>query len=129
MAQRMDDLNRLSGRVVAAAIRIHSRLGPGLLESVYERILAQDLAGAGHVVERQKPISFEFEGLRFDNAFRPDLIIEGKLVVEVKAAMDLAPVFQRQMMTYLKILDLRLGLLLNFGAPLMKNGVKRVING
>ncbi len=103
-------------------------LGPGLLESVYEVILARDLTRAGFHVERQKPISFDFEGTHFDEAFRPDLIVNGLVVIEVKAAVALAPVFERQLLTYLKILNMRRGLLLNFGMPTMKEGIRRVAN-
>lgn len=87
----MEELNRISGKIVSAAIRIHTNLGPGLLESVYETILCRDLVRGGHYVERQKPISFDYEGLWFDSAFRPDLIVDKSVVVEIKAAVDLAP--------------------------------------
>lgn len=124
----MDSLNRVTGAVVAAGVRIHQKLGPGLLESVYEVVLARDLVRNGFMVERQKPISFVFEGTRFEDAFRPDLIINRCVVVEVKAARKHEPVFERQLLTYLKILDLRLGLLMNFGMTTMKEGIHRIAN-
>lgn len=83
----MVGINELTGRIVDSAFRIHRALGPGLLESVYERVLARDLARRGHRVERQKSVTIEFEGMRFDEAFRADLVVEGRVVVEVKSAL------------------------------------------
>lgn len=124
----MDDLNVISRTIIGAGIRIHQKLGPGLLESFYEVVLARDLVRAGYMIERQKPISFDFEGTRFEDGFRPDLIVNGLVVVEVKAARAIDPVFERQLLTYLKIMDLRLGLLMNFGMTTMAAGVRRVAN-
>lgn len=124
----MDRLNLISGAVVKAGVRIHQKLGPGLLESVYELVMARDLVRLGFHVERQRPISFEFEGTLFHDAFRPDLIINGAVIVEIKAARALDPVFERQLLTYLKIMDLRLGLLMNFGMTTMKAGIRRIAN-
>ena len=118
----------ITGAVIAAGVRIHRKLGPGLLESVYEVVLARDLVRLGFIVERQKAVSFEFEGTTFEEAFRPDLIINGAVVVEVKAARTLDPVFQRQLLTYLKIMNLRLGLVMNFGMVTMKAGIRRIAN-
>lgn len=125
----MEETNKISGGVVDAAYRIHKELGPGLKESVYEMVLARDLARTGYRVERQKPISFEFEGLQFENACRADLIVNDCLIVEVKSVVKFSRVYQKQLLTYLRLLDIRLGLLLNFGRPLMKDGIHRVING
>jgi GxxExxY protein len=124
----MTDLNRITGSIVFSALRIHRDLGPGLLESVYERILARDLGRAGHVVERQKPISFEFEGLWFPNGYKVDLIVDHAVLVEIKSVGVLPPVSGKQLLTYLRLLDYRVGLLLNFGAPLMKDGIQRIAN-
>lgn len=124
----MNELDAITGAVITAGIRIHQKLGPGLLESVYEVVLARDLVRMGFEVERQKSVTFEFEGTTFENAFRPDLIVNGSVIVEVKAAHALDPVFARQLLTYLKILDLRLGLLMNFGMTTMKAGIRRVAN-
>lgn len=124
----MDELNQITGAVVSAGVRIHQKLGPGLLESVYEVVLARDLARRGFRVERQKPIRFEFEGTKFEDAFRPDLIINDAVVIEVKAARALDPVFERQLLTYLKIMNLRLGLIMNFGMVTMMAGIRRVAN-
>lgn len=122
------ELNTVTGNVIDAAIRIHSRLGPGLLESVYETILARDLAARGLHIERQKPVSFDFEGLWFEDAFRLDLLVERKVVVEIKSATNIAPAHEKQLLTYLRLLDCRVGLLLNFGAPYMRDGIKRIAN-
>jgi iron complex transport system substrate-binding protein len=122
------ELNAITGIIVNAAFGIHSALGPGLLESVYERLLTRDLERNGLRVDRQQTQSFEFEGMRFKNAFRPDLIVENNVIVEVKSAAATAVIHERQLHTYLKLLDYRVGLLLNFGTPLMKDGIKRVVN-
>ena len=125
----MDELNELSGKVVDAAYGIHVALGPGLLESVYEKVLARDLASSGLYVERQKPISIDYNGLRFEKVGYADLVVEKCLTVEIKSVEQLAPVHPKQLLTYVRLQDHRLGLLLNFGAPYMKDGIKRVING
>lgn len=122
------DLNAITGQVVDTAFRIHTKLGPGLLESVYETILARDLLRRGFRVERQKSFSFEFEGLRFENAFRVDLVVDDSVVIEVKSVPKLAAVHEKQLSTYLRLLDHRVGLLINFGAPLIKDGIKRIVN-
>ena len=124
----MKELNLITGEVVHTALRIHSKLGPGLLESVYESILARDLDRKGLTVERQKAISFDFDGLWFGDAFRVDLIVERAVVIEVKSVAAFAPAHEKQLLTYLRLLDYRVGLLLNFGAPLMKDGIKRMVH-
>lgn len=111
-----------------AAIKLHTRLGPGLLESVYELVLAPELERRSLMVERQKAVSFEFEGLRFDDAFRVDLLVEGCVVVELKSVEVLARVHSKQILTYLRLMDLPVGLLINFGAATMKEGLQRVVN-
>lgn len=126
--QSEEALNLLSGKIVDAAYRIHSTLGPGLLESVYEAILAKELARLGLQVERQKPVPLEWDGLRFDEGFRADLIVNSSIVVELKSVETLSPVHSKQLLTYLRLLNYRLGLLINFGAPLIKDGLKRIAN-
>ena len=121
-------INLITGAVVSAGVRIHQKLGPGLLESVYEVVMARDLVRLGFHVERQKPINFEFEGTLFNDAFRPDLIVNNAVVVEIKAARAIDPVFERQLLTYLKIMDMRIGLLMNFGMTTMKEGIRRIAN-
>lgn len=122
------ELNTVTGNVVDAAIRIHTKLGPGLLESVYETILARDLAARGLHIQRQKPVSFDFEGLWFEDAFRVDLLIERQVVVEIKSTTGIAPAHEKQLLTYLRLLDCRVGLLLNFGAPYLREGIRRIVN-
>jgi len=124
----MKDLNHISGQIVDAAFHIHTKLGPGLLESVYEVILARELERRGFLVVRQKPVPIVFEGMRFDEGFRADLVVENAIVVELKSVENLAPVHGKQLLTYLKLLDLKLGLLVNFGAPTIKEGIQRVVN-
>lgn len=102
--------------------------GAGLLESVYERLLAVELVRRGHEVQRQKDISFVYENVRFDNAFRIDLLVDGKVIVELKATAQMLPVYAKQLKTYLALTGLNVGLLLNFGMYTMKEGVKRVVN-
>ncbi len=121
--------NQIAKEVVDAAVKIHTNLGPGLLESVYEAVLARELERRGLRVERQVPIPIEYEGLKFDEGFRADIIVEGKVILELKSVEQLAKVHYKQLSTYLKLADKRLGLLLNFGADLMKEGIKRIANG
>ncbi|MEX0907602.1 MAG: GxxExxY protein [Gemmatimonadota bacterium] len=122
------DINIVSGQIVDTAFRIHKALGPGLIESVYETVLSRDLARRGFLIERQKSISFEFEGLHFENAFRADIMVERAVIVEVKSVAVVGAIHQKQLLTYLRLLDCRLGLLLNFGAPLLKQGIFRIAN-
>ena len=121
--------NQIAKEVVDAAVKIHTKLGLGLLESVYEAVLTRELERRGLRVERQVPIPIEYEGLKFDEGFRADIIVEGKVILEVKSVEQLAKVHYKQLSTYLKLADKRLGLLLNFGADLMKEGIKRIANG
>ena len=121
-------LNDISGKIVDAAFQIHTKLGPGLLESVYEAILARELANLGFKIERQKPIAIEWDGLQFDEGFRADLIVNDCIVIELKSIETLTAVHSKQLLTYLRLLDYPLGLLINFGAPLIKDGIKRIAN-
>lgn len=121
--------NDIAKIVVNAAIKIHSRLGPGLLESVYEIILARELENRGLRVKRQVTVPITHEGLRIDEGFRADIIVEDKVILELKSVEQLAKVHAKQLFTYLKLADKRLGLLLNFGAGLMKDGIQRIANG
>ena len=120
--------NQIAKEVVDAAVKIHTRLGPGLLESVYEIILARELEKRGLRVERQVAIPIDYEGARFDEGFRADIIVEGMVILELKSVEQIAKVHSKQLFTYLKLADKRLGLLLNFGAELMKDGIKRIAN-
>lgn len=117
-----------SAAVVDAAYHLHRDLGPGLLESVYEAVLARVLAQRALRVERQKTIAFDYSGIRFDDGLRVDLLVEGCLVVEIKSVENLAPVHAKQVLTYLRLLNLSLGLLINFGAATFREGCKRIVN-
>ena len=114
--------------VVDAAYHVHRGLGPGLLESVYEAILAKALADRGLQVVRQKPVLIEYGGQVFEEGFRADLLVEDVLIVELKSVENLAPVHPKQLLTYLRLLQPPLGLLINFGAPTFKEGIKRIVN-
>jgi GxxExxY protein len=111
------------------AFLVHRGLGPGLLETVYEVVLAQKLADAGMAVDRQVPVPIRFEGSTFDEGFRADLIVAKKVIIEVKSVERLQPVHAKQLLTYLRLTGMRLGLLINFGEHLLKNGFRRVVNG
>ncbi len=114
--------------VVDAALHVHKVLGPGLLESVYERVLAYELEHRGLRVARQVPVSVRYGDLLFDEGFRADMVVEGLVILELKSVELLLPVHKKQLLTYLRMADLRLGLLINFGAPLLKEGISRVAN-
>jgi len=118
----------LSGACINAALRIHRKFRSGMLESLYEAVLERTLTRDGFTVERQKAISFEFEGDRYENAFRADLIVNGRLIIEVKARETNAPIYATQLLTYLRLAELPLGLVINFGMPKLMDGVKRVVN-
>jgi iron complex transport system substrate-binding protein len=122
-------LDDVTGEIVDAAYKLHVALGPGLLESVYESILARDLARRGLGVERQKVVRFEYDGLQFEDGLRIDLLVEASVVIEIKSVENLAPVHSKQVLTYLRLLSLPVGLLINFGAPTMKAGLHRIVNG
>jgi iron complex transport system substrate-binding protein len=125
----MTQENEISGDIVDAAVKLHQRLGPGLLESAYEMILAAELVRRGHRVETQVPVSFDYEGMKFENAFRVDMIVDEQIVVELKATEQKNPVFARQLKTYLVLMNKHIGLLLNFGQMKMVNGIERIVNG
>ena len=122
-------MDEITGEIVDAAVKLHKRLGPGLLESVYELLMAKELFRRGLVVERRKPITIDIDGIRVDHAFRVDLLINGSVIVELKSIETLAPVHFKQVLTYLRLLDLRVGLLINFGAATIKEGLHRIVNG
>ncbi len=107
---------------------IHKELGPGLLESVYEVVLARALERRGFQVERQKPVRFEFDGMVFEDAFRVDLLVDERVLVELKSVEKLASVHCKQLLTYLRLMKLPVGLLINFGGATLKEGLKRIVN-
>ena len=122
-------LDEITGGIVDAAYKLHTGLGPGLLESVYETVLARDLQRRGFQVERQKPIAFDYDGLHFDDGLRVDLLAESCVVVEIKSVERLLPVHPKQVLTYLRLLKPPVELLINFGAPTLKEGLQRIVNG
>ena len=124
----MRDIDEISGEVLNVALRLHRDLGRGLLESVYEALLAARLRASGLMVEQQKTIGAEFESIRFEAAFRADLVVEGRLPVEVKSVERLMPVHSKQLLTYLRLMKQPVGLLLNFGGATLKEGVRRIVN-
>jgi len=125
----MRDTNELTGEIVDAALKIHKNLGPGLLESVYETVLMHALERRNISVERQKVVRFEYDGITFDDGLRIDLLVERRVIVELKSVEKLAPVLSKQVLTYLRLLNLQVGLLINFGAPTLKEGLHRIVNG
>ncbi len=124
----MKEEDILAKRVLDEAFRLHTVLGLGLLESVYEQVLAARLRKAGLDVEVQKSIPILVDGLTIPEAFRADLVVGGKLIVELKSVEEMKPVFAKQLLTYLRLSRLKLGLLLNFGSASLKNGIERVAN-
>lgn len=123
------DKEALSEVVVDCAYKLHVEVGPGLLESVYEAVLEKMLVDRGLNVTRQQQIPIKLMGLSLNEGFRADLIVEGILLIELKSVEKLAPVHPKQVLTYLRLLNLPLGLLINFGAPTFKEGCKRIVNG
>ena len=121
--------NEIGKIIVDCAIRLHMELGPGLFESVYETLLAHRLEEAGLNVARQVSIPIEFDGIRFDEGFRADLIVEEKVIVELKSVETIKAAHKKQVLTYLKLSEMKLGYLLNFGSAVMKSGIFRIING
>jgi len=121
-------VNRISGAIVDEVIRIHTRLGPGLLESVYEVVLARMLEKRGLQVECQVPVPLVYDGIEFEQAFRADIVVNGSIILEIKPVERLTNAHRKQLLTYLKLADMRLGLLLNFAETFMKNGIVRTVN-
>ena len=121
--------NEIAKRVLDAAFKVHTALDPGLLESVYEVILAHELRKTGLTAERQQPIAITYDGLKFDEGFRADLLVDNLVIVELKSVQALNSVHAKQVLTQLRLANRRLGLLINFGEEHLKNGIKRIVNG
>jgi len=121
--------NEIGFIIVDTAIYLHKTLGPGLLESVYETILMKLLMKKGLKVQRQVSIPIDFEGEHFDEGYRVDLFVEGKVIIELKSVEKIIPVHSKQLLTYLRLTNAKLGFILNFGAAVMKDGINRIING
>ena len=121
----IDDLNKLTGEVIGAAIEVHKILGPGLLENVYEKCLCRELELRGVSHESQKDLPVKYKGIELDCGYRMDVVVSNELIVELKACDSLLPIHEAQLLTYLKLTKTKLGLLINFNVPLLKNGIKR----
>jgi len=120
--------NKIAKIVVDAAFKVHNKLGPGLLESVYEIVLSHELRRRGLKISRQHAIPIIYEGIEFEEAFRADIIVEDKVIIELKSVEEVSKVHKKQLLTYLRLADKRLGLLINFGANLIKDGIFRIVN-
>ena len=123
-----NDLNKLSSTIIGAAIEVHKAMGPGLLESAYEECLCYELEGLRIAFERQKPLSIQYKGHAIECAYRIDLLVENAIVVELKAVDRIEPVHQAQLLTYLRLSEKKLGLLINFNVPVLKDGIIRLVN-
>lgn len=122
------NVNELSYKVIGIALELHKKVGPGLLESAYENALAYDLEEAGLEVKQQVPLPFYYKEIKMEVGYRVDIIVENKLIVEIKSLENLAPVHFSQLLTYLKLSEKRLGLLINFNTKILKDGIHRVVN-
>jgi GxxExxY protein len=122
------DINDLTGEGIGAAIEVHKILGPGLLESAYEECLCRELELRRIPYERQKELPIEYKGLRLDCGYRLDILVANRLILELKACESLEPIHKAQLLTYLKLTGIKLGLLINFNVPVLKQGIKRVAN-
>lgn len=123
------DENEIGKIAVDSAVQIHRELGPGLLETVYEIVLAKELERRGLKIKRQVSVPIVYRDIRFDEGFRADILVEDKVILELKSLDQIAKVHSKQVLTYLRLTGLQLGFLLNFGSPLMKDGISRVVNG
>ena len=123
------DENTLSKEILGAAIEVHSHLGPGLLESAYEECLCRELAIRGLTFERQKPLAVFYKGVKLDCGYRLDVVVGGLVILELKTVDQIEPIHEAQLLTYLKLSILKLGIVINFNVPLLKSGIKRIVNG
>lgn len=121
--------NEITKIIIDSAHKIHTKLGPGLLESVYQAVLIYELKERGLQVESEVPIPIQYQTIHLDVGFRADIIVENKVIVELNSVEKLSEIHKKQLLTYLRIADIRVGLLLNFGAPLIKEGIVRIVNG
>jgi len=123
------ELNELSGKIVASAIEVHRNMGPGLLEKIYEKYMIEELTLRGIHAEQQVHVPLIYKGVELDSSYQIDILVEDEVILELKAVTEHHPLFDAQIISYLKLADKRLGLLLNFHVPLMKSGIKRFVNG
>ena len=118
----------LTREIIGAAIEVHRELGPGLLESIYEACLCRELALRGIAFQFQRPLPLEYKGIRLDCGYRPDLLVAGLVIVEIKSVQALAPIHEAQLLTYLKLTGIKVGLLINFNVVVLKTGLKRLVH-
>jgi len=124
----MMNMNQLSSKIIGAAIEVHKTLGPGLLESAYEECLCHELGMQGLLFEKQKPLSIDYKGQKLDCGYRLDVIVEKAVIIELKSCEKIEPIHKAQLLTYLKLSGLNLGLILNFNVSLMRDGIVRIVN-
>ena len=122
------DMNNLTGEVIGAAIEVHKHLGPGLLESAYEECLCHELSLKKITYERQKQLPITYKEVKLDSCYRLDVVVEGKIILELKSCEKIEDIYKAQLLTYLRLSGLKLGLILNFNVPMMKEGIVRVVN-
>ena len=122
------NMNQLSSKIIGAAIEVHKTLGPGLLESAYEECLCHELGMQGLLFEKQKPLSIDYKGKKLDCGYRLDIIVEKAVIIELKSCEKIEPIHKAQLLTYLKLSGLNLGLILNFNVSLMRDGIVRIVN-
>jgi GxxExxY protein len=127
MLSQMLDINKLTRDVIGAAVEVHKVLGPGLLESAYEECLCHELRLRNIAYERQKELPIEYKGIKLDCGYRLDIVVASKLILELKSCNNLEPIHKAQLLTYLKLTGIKIGLLINFNVPLLKQGIKRII--
>ena len=122
------NMNQLSSKIIGAAIEVHKTLGPGLLESAYEECLCHELSIQGLLLEKQKPLSIDYKGINLNCGYRLDIVVEKAVIIELKSCERIEPIHKAQLLTYLKLSGLKLGLILNFNVPLMRDGIVRIVN-
>ncbi len=124
----MNQANAITDTIIGSAIRVHRALGPGLLESAYEACLAYELAQSGIQFEQQKPLPVVYRGVRLDCGYRLDMVVDGCVIVEIKSVDQIAPIHKAQLLSYLRLMDCRVGLIINFNVRVLKDGVHRLVN-
>ncbi len=125
---RFNDINKLTGEIIGAAIEVHKILGPGLLESAYEECLCHEFKLRSFPFERQKELPIEYKGVKLDCGYRLDVVVWDKIILELKSCNELQPIHEAQLLTYLKLTNIKVGLLINFNVSVLKEGIKRLVN-
>jgi GxxExxY protein len=125
----LDGINTITEAIIGAAIEVHKALGPGLLESAYQACLSYELLERGHKVEQQKSLAIRYKNVRLDCGYRLDLVVDEKVIVEIKSVETLAPIHEAQLLSYLRLSQQKVGLLINFNVKMLKHGIRRLING